>query len=249
MAYVLIVYSFYFSAAITNDPSVIGKYRAGYNECANEVSRYLSAVEGMDADTRCRLLSHLAGCMPAEQKPQQQAPQPSQPLTQPIQVQIPIIPNVLSVSSNGSVQTPTLLTASPVQATQVAALPGANGGSDVTRFTGAIQVVPTRLPSGAIALIVPGQSFQQSPTTYQYVQGTSPVQISPSVAIQPTVVNQMIVSPVPASEAPVSTVRTPSPQMFMTTTTSPALSPVSPKQTIHVPTAQHARQENPWRPW
>ncbi|KAI7809997.1 transcription factor HES-1-like isoform X1 [Triplophysa rosa] len=41
----------------------IGKYRAGFCECINEVIRFLSTHEGVDTEVKTRLLSHLASCV------------------------------------------------------------------------------------------------------------------------------------------------------------------------------------------
>ncbi|XP_064137120.1 transcription factor HES-4 isoform X1 [Loxodonta africana] len=51
------------TAALHADPAVLGKYRAGFNECLAEVSRFLAGCEGVPADVRSRLLSHLASCL------------------------------------------------------------------------------------------------------------------------------------------------------------------------------------------
>jgi len=51
------------AAAVSVDPSVLPKYRAGFSECAEEVSRYLSSIDGLSAEMRMRLLSHLSDCM------------------------------------------------------------------------------------------------------------------------------------------------------------------------------------------
>ncbi|XP_007943588.1 transcription factor HES-4 [Orycteropus afer afer] len=51
------------TAALTADPVVLGKYRAGFNECLAEVSRFLAGCEGVPADVRSRLLGHLAACL------------------------------------------------------------------------------------------------------------------------------------------------------------------------------------------
>lgn len=49
----------------TSDPNTMARYRAGYNECVNEVSRYLMSLEGLDVQVRAHLLSHLASyCTP-----------------------------------------------------------------------------------------------------------------------------------------------------------------------------------------
>ncbi|XP_018422488.1 PREDICTED: transcription factor HES-1-B-like [Nanorana parkeri] len=51
------------TAALSTDPTVLGKYRAGFSECMNEVTRFLSTCEGVNTDVRSRLLGHLASCM------------------------------------------------------------------------------------------------------------------------------------------------------------------------------------------
>jgi len=51
------------AAAISTDPSVLNKYRAGFSECANEVSRYVTRIDGVDNALRQRLISHLSNCV------------------------------------------------------------------------------------------------------------------------------------------------------------------------------------------
>ncbi|XP_041805594.1 transcription factor HES-1-B-like [Chelmon rostratus] len=51
------------TAAVNTDPSILGKYRAGFSECVGEVTRFLSTCEGVNAEVRTRLLSHLAACV------------------------------------------------------------------------------------------------------------------------------------------------------------------------------------------
>ncbi|XP_007884436.1 transcription factor HES-1-B [Callorhinchus milii] len=51
------------TVALSTDPTVLGKYRAGFSECMNEVTRFLSTCEGVNSEVRTRLLSHLANCM------------------------------------------------------------------------------------------------------------------------------------------------------------------------------------------
>uniref|UniRef100_A0A3P9PM63 Hairy-related 9 n=1 Tax=Poecilia reticulata TaxID=8081 RepID=A0A3P9PM63_POERE len=51
------------SAALSADATVMSKYRAGFNECMNEVTRFLSTSEGVNAEVRSRLLGHLSSCM------------------------------------------------------------------------------------------------------------------------------------------------------------------------------------------
>ncbi|KAK2502255.1 hypothetical protein MC885_020799 [Smutsia gigantea] len=51
------------TAALSADPAVLGKYRAGFNECLAEVNRFLAGCEGVPDDVRSRLLGHLATCL------------------------------------------------------------------------------------------------------------------------------------------------------------------------------------------
>ncbi|CAN9503179.1 unnamed protein product [Ophioblennius macclurei] len=51
------------TVAVNTDPSVLGKYRAGFSECVGEVTRFLSTCEGVNTEVRTRLLSHLAACV------------------------------------------------------------------------------------------------------------------------------------------------------------------------------------------
>ncbi|XP_047394480.1 transcription factor HES-4 isoform X1 [Sciurus carolinensis] len=51
------------TAALSSDPAVLGKYRAGFNECLVEVTRFLAGCEGVWAEVRSRLLGHLAACL------------------------------------------------------------------------------------------------------------------------------------------------------------------------------------------
>ena len=48
---------------MATDPVVVSKYAAGYSQCATEVSRYLSRLEGFSPDVRNRLVNHLTGCV------------------------------------------------------------------------------------------------------------------------------------------------------------------------------------------
>lgn len=66
-----------FSALATNDPTLINKYRLGFNECASEVSSFLGSMEGSDAEVRSKLLNHLANCMVNPDPPSQSSRVPS----------------------------------------------------------------------------------------------------------------------------------------------------------------------------
>lgn len=48
---------------MTRDPTVVNKFRAGFTECATEVSRYVNKIDGVDGSTKQRLLNHLSSCV------------------------------------------------------------------------------------------------------------------------------------------------------------------------------------------
>lgn len=51
------------ATSIVNDGAVLNKYRAGFSECATEVSRHMGNMEGVDQSLRQRILSHLNHCV------------------------------------------------------------------------------------------------------------------------------------------------------------------------------------------
>lgn len=107
------------------DPMVSDKFRAGYLECASEVSRFLSRIEGVDASVRQCLTSHLSQATPSS--PISSAPASPSPSSSPA--------------------------ASPLQSA-----PSTLMSATAQKFFGNpdVQLVPTRLPSGEIAFVLPG---------------------------------------------------------------------------------------------
>ncbi|KAJ3586162.1 hypothetical protein NHX12_012563 [Muraenolepis orangiensis] len=79
------------TAALSTDATVLSKYRAGFNECMSEVTRFLSTSEGVNTEVRSRLLNHLSGCMGQMigMNYPQQPPSQSAHLAQPLHVQLP----------------------------------------------------------------------------------------------------------------------------------------------------------------
>jgi len=51
------------SAAMTTDPNSISKYRAGFNECAAEIARYLDNVNGGNPELKARVMGYLGNSM------------------------------------------------------------------------------------------------------------------------------------------------------------------------------------------
>lgn len=124
------------------DPQVLNKFRAGFSECAGEVGRF----PGLEPPVRRRLLQHLANCLnsttaAAEPSPtpapaiQETSAQPAQ--TQLTGVQVHIVPAV------------------DAQVTTSNGIFFSTSGN-----TTGLQLVPTRLPNGDIALVLPSSGTQ-----------------------------------------------------------------------------------------
>uniref|UniRef100_A0A8D2ZIQ4 Hairy-related 6 n=2 Tax=Scophthalmus maximus TaxID=52904 RepID=A0A8D2ZIQ4_SCOMX len=145
------------TAALNTDPTVLGKYRAGFSECMNEVTRFLSTCEGVNTEVRTRLLGHLANCMtqinamnyPSQHQHQHQHQLPLPPAAGPTHpsfgqsmVQIPSAsPQVLpmnAVSCKGGSSPPSL-------------------PSDATKVYGGFQIVPAT--DGQFAFLIPNAAF------------------------------------------------------------------------------------------
>ncbi|XP_026870301.2 hairy-related 9 isoform X1 [Electrophorus electricus] len=79
------------TAAMSTDTTVLSKYRAGFNECMNEVTRFLSTCEGVNTEVRSRLLGHLSSCLGQMMAMNYPQPPPAQQahLAQPLHVQLP----------------------------------------------------------------------------------------------------------------------------------------------------------------
>ncbi|CAM9745239.1 unnamed protein product [Bubo scandiacus] len=148
------------TAALSADPTVLGKYRAGFNECMNEVTRFLSTCEGVNTDVRTRLLSHLSACLGqivAMNYPPPPPPPPSgQPAhlaQQPLHVQLP-------PAAAGAVPVPCKL--NPAEALS-------------PKVYGGFQLVPAT--DGQFAFLIPNPAFPPSsgPVIPLYANANVPV--------------------------------------------------------------------------
>jgi hairy and enhancer of split, invertebrate len=117
---------------VVADPSVMNKYRAGFSECATEVDKFLGRGDApqLDAHLKRRLLSHLTSCLnnvtALDNLITDAPPSPTQ--------------------TAAPAQTRTLRVQIPASAMQ---LPAAINGQHV------MHLVPTCLPSGDIAFVIP----------------------------------------------------------------------------------------------
>lgn len=125
-------------AAISTDPVVMTKFKAGFTECANEVSRYIMRMENVEPSLRQRLVNHLAQCVnglaspfPGNPAGPFSSPFPGPMLISPLSVQIP--GGDINNNSDG------------VSATSASA----------NKVLGSLPLIPSRLPNGDLAFVLP----------------------------------------------------------------------------------------------
>ncbi|XP_065530919.1 transcription factor HES-1 isoform X1 [Lathamus discolor] len=125
------------TAALSTDPTVLGKYRAGFSECMNEVTRFLSTCEGVNTEVRTRLLGHLASCMTQINAMNYPAPPPPPPLPPAAAFGPPLVPP-------GSAAGP---------------LPGmpCKPGADAAKVYSGFQMLPAS--DGQFAFLIPSAAF------------------------------------------------------------------------------------------
>ncbi|NWH99029.1 HES1B factor, partial [Tichodroma muraria] len=125
------------TAALSTDPTVLGKYRAGFSECMNEVTRFLSTCEGVNTEVRTRLLGHLASCMTQINTMNYPAPPPPPPLPPAAPFGPPLVP----------------------PGSGVGPLPGmpCKPGADAAKVYGGFQLLPAS--DGQFAFLIPSTAF------------------------------------------------------------------------------------------
>ncbi|XP_013793128.2 transcription factor HES-4-A-like [Limulus polyphemus] len=183
-----------------SDPLVMSKFRAGFNECAKEVTRYFSKIDGVDLPVRQRLVSHLADCL-------------SSLSTQPC--------SSLSSTHPGGVQVPT----------------------NTNNVLNTVHLLPTRLPSGEIAFILPGENE----TSHQHLN-MLPTYPPATTFLPPSPVSVLGSSGILSPAASDRTESSPSPiNGILTATPLNTCKSISPIPSYH----QLEKQENErvWRPW
>ncbi|KAI3375136.1 hypothetical protein L3Q82_021655 [Scortum barcoo] len=124
------------SAAVNTDPSVLGKYRAGFSECVGEVTRFLSTCEGVNTEVRTRLLGHLAACVTQINAVNFYAPLTGAP-------------------GLGHTGTPIPAPAAPQMPCKSGS--AVHGSPEAMKLYGGFQVVPT--PDGQFAFLVPSAAL------------------------------------------------------------------------------------------
>ncbi|KAK2147535.1 hypothetical protein LSH36_548g03028 [Paralvinella palmiformis] len=140
------------AVAMGPDPNLLGKYIAGYNECTTEISKYLNTVDGLNPETRTRLMNHLANNLQRSS------------ITMAANTAVTSLQLSMNQSCGGTSHSQPLGIQIPA-ATQLAALPGSSGlcllnqGAPQiqTLPTSAMQLVPAKLPSGELVFLLANQ--------------------------------------------------------------------------------------------
>lgn len=223
------------------DPSVINKFRAGFSECAGEVGRF----PGLEPTVKRRLLQHLATCL-AGATPNQSQQSPTVQSTNTATGTIPVQPRQ---------EQPTALQVHilPSAGTATATLDAHNGGIIFSHGNGTgVQLVPTRLPNGDIALVLPtaGQQaalFRQQPPSPPPMLVPIPTRTaSTASASSSTSTASSTSSVLSAPTAGIySAPSSPEPDVRMVYS-PPAQKPLS---LVIRKTYQPVEEEKPWRPW
>ncbi|XP_011500868.1 PREDICTED: transcription factor HES-1-A-like [Ceratosolen solmsi marchali] len=120
------------STAVATDPAVLTKFRSGFSECASEVSRYVNHLENVDPTVKQRLVSHLNNCV---SNLQQVSPFYNH--------YVPYMPERLYPEVKVGFQT------------DAQSGDENNNGSARIQIPSNVQLIPSRLPSGEFALLVP----------------------------------------------------------------------------------------------
>lgn len=146
------------------DPKVINKFKAGFADCANEVSRF----PGLEPAVKRRLLQHLQNCINGVKTElhhhQRQAAVANSVVVQQLHGQI--LPSPPSSPEQDHHQHQYILSSQIQQTPQGYFL--SNG----------LQVIPTKLANGTIALVLPqnvNQPQVQTPTQHQAIVHQPPM--------------------------------------------------------------------------
>ncbi|XP_041377646.1 transcription factor HES-4-A-like [Gigantopelta aegis] len=223
------------SAAMATDPAVMEKYRAGFNECANEVMHYVGSCHALSNDVKGNLVNHLANCLQTVNTPPSH-PEPVQRCLQPLHVQIP--PNSSSLVQTATTTThviPTSMQATPISQTVT---PTSTVSSETSPFQGAFHILPSSLNGNPVAVYLGSQNTGTM---------TSAVPVY-SIQVPHTngLVSSFMPSPVDSDksgfssdlESPVTERRFSDSMMF-----------ASPSPVSSSPVSASSKEERVWRPW
>ena len=243
--------------AAAADSTVVGKYRAGFSECAQEVTRYLSQVDGLSPDTRGRLMQHLGSCVQRMQlavptnSPMGAGP-PHPHLQMPSGTPFASLPGAPDMQQQQydlqQQQQQREYVAAQLRSLQAAAaITQGSPPHGVTSYTGTVQMVPLSPPEPHHQMS--SLSASEAPETV-LMRTQSPVDLQQS-RVQPKAGDQSNVS---STQLQIE-IPTPSPRSQEVQSTTPILKCVSPPYLLHYPRDSRIAVNRPitnekvWRPW
>lgn len=125
------------SMAVQSDSNVLHKFKAGFADCTDEVNRYINQIDGVDTGVKQRLIGHLNTCAGGMQ---------------------PVSPPYNNYSNNFRNTVPFSNTSIGVhQQSSVLPLPQDINNNGRIQM-GGVQLIPSRLPTGELALVMPNSS-------------------------------------------------------------------------------------------
>ena len=151
--------------AAAADSTVVGKYRAGFSECAQEVTRYLSQVDGLSPDTRGRLMQHLGSCVQRihHEPAHHGVHMPTPGYAQPLHLQMPTATQTSTLPGTPAI--------SPQQALLNSSMTSVNGVPVIPAFNlSQLQVV------GGLVIPTNAVSLQQQQQQQQHIQNQTSCQ-------------------------------------------------------------------------
>nr|AQU64622.1 Hes2 [Terebratalia transversa] len=181
------------SASASYDPDTAIKYRSGYKQCAEEVTRFLQSARDVDVNVKSRLIHHLTSSL---QKPSSPTVT-STPVQQALQIHIPNSPNATSVNTLPGATGQTLLMPvvqnisqhqTPVQAVQQVANTQNQQYAQVTSPSG-VYLIPSHMANGQVAFMMSQSPVLMNVNTPAVAIVQSPVQNNTNVQTSPVLAN------------------------------------------------------------
>lgn len=122
------------SLATHSDVNVLHKFKAGFADCTDEVSRYINQIDGVEQSVKQRLIGHLSNCVGGLQQ---------------------VVPTPFTYGTPSPYQSNTFGSPQPLQ--QPISAQDLNNNSGRINM-GGVQLIPSRLPTGELALVMPNSS-------------------------------------------------------------------------------------------
>lgn len=161
------------------DPKVINKFKAGFTDCANEVSRF----PGLEPAVKRHLLQHLSNCINGV-KTELHQHQRQIAAAQAQQLHAQMLPSPPSSPEQDQQHQHHHTAPPPPNHPYVVAPPVPQIQHTINGYflPNGLQVIPTKLPNGSIALVLP-QSLQQQQMQLQQSVATAPALQQPPMLV------------------------------------------------------------------